>query len=350
MTPDIFCQGFLVAGVGVGREGMRADRLISIVMILQARGRATARELAAELGVSERTIYRDVDALSAAGVPIYGESGPEGGYALLDSYRTDLTGLSEQEVRALFMLDIPAPLDELGMAQSLKAALLKLAAAVSSHCQDGGARVRQRFYIDAIWWQRGEESGVAPALQALQRAVWDDHLASIRFTIPPLSQEVEHVVAPYALVSKAGTWYLVYGLKSSTRAIRVHDLLAVRVLDGGFERPDSFDLVAFWQAWCAHQEHERQLYEVEVLVTPNQAPWLRHRLSAHLCDVREPVNEHKGTGKRRIIRLAFGSLEEARARLLPLGSAVEVVSPRALRLSIADYGRRIAALYGDGPG
>ena len=108
---------------------MRADRLLSLMMLLQARGRMTATKLAEELEVSERTIYRDMDALSAAGVPLYGEPGPEGGFALLDSYRTTLTGLSEGEVRALFMLSIPAPLAELGVSQDLKAALLKLSAA-----------------------------------------------------------------------------------------------------------------------------------------------------------------------------------------------------------------------------
>ncbi len=128
---------------------MRADRLLSLLMLLQARGRLTAKALAEKLEVSERTIYRDIDALCVAGVPIYGEAGPEGGYALLDSYRTSLTGLTEGEVRALFMLNIPAPLAELGVSQELRTAMLKLSAVLPAARRSDEERVRQRFYLDS---------------------------------------------------------------------------------------------------------------------------------------------------------------------------------------------------------
>jgi len=128
---------------------MRADRLLSLLMLLQARGRMTARALATELEVSERTIYRDIDALSLSGVPIYGDRGPEGGYALLESYRISLPGLKEDEVRALYMLSIPAPLAQLGVGQELKAALRKLVAALPAAYRADAARVRQRLHLDA---------------------------------------------------------------------------------------------------------------------------------------------------------------------------------------------------------
>jgi len=143
-------------------------------MLLQIRGRMTARELGKKLEVSERTIYRDIDALSAAGVPVYGEPGPEGGYALVDSYRTNLTGLTKGEVRALFMLGIPAPLADLGMSQELGAALLKLSAALPDARRHDEERVCfcQRFHLDSTWWRQGEE--LVPHLQTIHQAVWQD--------------------------------------------------------------------------------------------------------------------------------------------------------------------------------
>src|SRR5512147_2861952 len=151
---------------------MRADRLLSLLMLLQARGRMTAQELARELEVSERTIYRDINALSASGVPVYAESGPGGGCALLDSYRTNLTGLTADEARALFMLSIPAPLDQLGVGQELRAALLKLSAALPSSRRPDEERARQRIHIDSLAWFQGEDP--VPHLHTLQQAVWQD--------------------------------------------------------------------------------------------------------------------------------------------------------------------------------
>ncbi len=142
---------------------MRADRLLSILMILQARGRVTAQQLAEELEVSVRTVYRDMDALSASGVPVYAERGPGGGCSLLDSYRTTLTGLTRDEVRALFMLSIPAPLAELGVDQELKAALLKLSAALPDSRRLDEAQVRQRIHLDSAGWSEASRAGASPA-------------------------------------------------------------------------------------------------------------------------------------------------------------------------------------------
>ncbi len=153
---------------------MRADRLISILMLLQSRGRMTARELAEELEVSERTIYRDVEALSGSGVPMYAEHGPGGGLALLDSYRTNLTGLNEDELRALFMMfSGPGALDKLGVHQDLKSALLKLSAALPGASRTDEEEVRNRFYLDWSWWFHHQEP--VPHLAALQQALWEQH-------------------------------------------------------------------------------------------------------------------------------------------------------------------------------
>src|SRR5512136_1200151 len=159
-----------MSGFVVASRGMRADRLLSLLMLLQTRGRMTAQALARELEVSERTIYRDIDALSATGVPVYADRGPNGGCSLLDNYRTTLTGLTPDEVRALFMISIPAPLDALGVSPELKTARLKLLAALPGARRQDERLARERIYLDSTWWSLPDEP--APHLQALHQAVW----------------------------------------------------------------------------------------------------------------------------------------------------------------------------------
>ena len=172
---------------------MRADRLLSILLLLQGRGRMTAEELAEELEVSVRTIYRDIDALSAAGVPVYTDRGPGGGCSLLESYRTNLTGLTQSEVQALFMLSIPSPLVDLGVSQELRMALLKLSAALPKAAQRAEERARSRIHLDSTWWfQSGEP---VPHLPTIQEALWTDRKLVVRYRLPFASQ-VERRVDP----------------------------------------------------------------------------------------------------------------------------------------------------------
>jgi predicted DNA-binding transcriptional regulator YafY len=317
-------------------------------MLLQARGRMTAGQLAAELEVSERTIYRDIDALSVAGVPIYADRGRDGGYALLDSYRTTLTGLTGDEVRALFMLSIPAPLDDLGMSGRLKAAMRKLAAALPEIRRDDEARVRQRFHLDASWWFQGQEP--IPHLSTVYDAVWLDRRLYIRYRLP-LGQrvDVEQVIDPYGLVAKASVWYVVYGVQGRIRARRLSRLLDARMLQETFQRPVDFDLSAFWEAWCAEYESGRPVYTVRVRVAPQLAPELAWHLGQGVRgptvegrEIEVVLPDEEGWVK---VELAFESLEQARGQLLALGGAVEVLAPEALRLTMADYGRQIVKRY-----
>lgn len=323
---------------------MRADRLLSLLMLLQSRGRMSARALAAELEVSERTIYRDVEALGAAGVPIYAEPGREGGYALLDSYRTTLTGLSEGEVRAFFMLSIPAPLADLGIGQTLKAALLKMTAALPAARRQDEERVRQRFYLDSTWWK--QEGGPLPYLQTLQQAVWQDRRVWVRQRFF-FSRELERVVEPYGLVAKAGEWFLVFAGSGRVRTCRVVDLLDVQLTTERFERPPDFDLAAFWQQWCAARQETRAAYRVVVRVAPALFPYLPayfgERIRAQLAQAGPPDAQGWTT-----VTLWFEDLAAARARLLGLGGAVEVLEPEPLRLSLVDFAQQIVALYRSG--
>lgn len=320
---------------------MRADRLISLLLLLQTHGRQSATQLASRLEVSERTIYRDIDALGAAGVPVYSDPGPHGGFSLLDSYRTTLTGLTSDEMRALFMLSIPAPLIELGLSQELKAALLKLSAALPQRHQPEQEFIRQRFYLDTTWW---EQPGDAPLhLRTIHQALSADRLLAIRYRslsgVP-----VERQVEPYGLVAKAGAWYLVYAVHARLRVLRVSDLQDAQVIQAGFSRQPDFDLVAFWDAWCREEERRQHAFTATVLATERLVPHLNRIVSARPLDEMPETSRPARKGWQ-ILRLAFPSFEDARRSLLGYGRAVEVLEPPALRRSMLDYAEQIIDLY-----
>ena len=318
---------------------MRADRLLSLLMLLQARGRMTAKALSEEVQVSERTIYRDMEALSIVGVPLYAEAGPEGGFALLDSYRTTLTGLTEGEVRALFMLSIPAPLAELGVSQELRSALLKLSAALPDARRHDEEQVRQRFHLDSSWWHQNQDA--VPHLQTVHQAMWQDRRLHLTYRPIP-TVEIEQCVDPYGLVAKAGIWYLVCAREGRVRAHRVAALLDVRMSEATFERPADFDLAAFWQTWCAEREQRYTAYPVTVRVAPNFVPVL----PVYFDSIRDEIERAVPAGDGWLtLELAFESLIAARDRLLSFGRGVEVIRPLALRKSIQDYAEQIVALY-----
>jgi predicted DNA-binding transcriptional regulator YafY len=255
-----------------------------------------------------------------------------------------LTGLNESEVRALFMLSIPAPLRELGVGGELEAALRKLAAALPAARREDERRVRERFYLDARWWFQGSEP--VPHLSTVHQAVWQDRRLEVRYRLRfGHVFDVEQCVAPYGLVAKAGVWYVVYAYRDRVRVLRVSNLLHAQALEEVFERPAGFDLETFWQAWCARVEGDRPVYRVRVRVAPHIAAdlaWYQGegQYRAVLSAPPPPGAEGWVT-----IEWAFESLEEARSRLLALGGAVEVLAPLALRRSMEDYGRQIASRY-----
>lgn len=321
---------------------MRADRLLSLLMLLQTRRRLTARQLAAELEVSERTIYRDITALSAAGIPVVSEGGPGGGISLVERYRTDLTGLRPEEAQALSMLAIPEPLVRLGVGQELKTALLKLSAAVSPKAREQQEQARRRIHLDSVWWFQSEEP--TPHLQTIQQAVWQDRL--LRVTIQGAFDALsEQVIAPYGLVAKASVWYLVYARGEKIRALRLASILAAQVLAEGFERPADFDLAVFWQAWCAEFERERQHYTVRVRVAPALAARLPRLLGGQAV---EALNQPPAATQRadwQEMTLTFENFETARTRILGFGGAIEVLEPPALRASVADFAEQVRQVY-----
>mgnify|MGYP001051279298 CR=1 FL=1 len=319
---------------------MRADRLISLVLLLQTRGRMTARELADELEVTERTIYRDVIALSSAGIPLYTDRGPGGGIALLDSYRTTLTGLSEDEAAALFMLSIPAPLEALGVGNKLRDALLKLSAALPASRREAEQHTRQRIHLDSVPWFQGEQH--APFLAVLQQALWQDCRVDLTYE-SGFGAQIQAVVEPLGLAAKVHTWYLVYRHETAIKVLPVRRVIRAQPLTERFNRPADFDLILYWKQWVAENEAFHVRYPVLVRVAPEFLPILGRYLpdiTYQLAD--EATGEYQ---EWRTLHLYFDSLEAARGRLLGLGRAVEVVEPLPLRLSLLDFAEQIVDFY-----
>src|SRR5215216_1881310 len=234
---------------------MRASRLLSILLLLQTRGRMTAQELADELEVSLRTIYRDVDSLSAAGVPLYGDRGPAGGYQLLGGYRTRLTGMSADEADSLFLAGLPGPAAELGLGEVLAAAQLKFLAALPPELRSRAGRIRERFHLDApAWFHVGERPN---CLTEVADAVWDQRLIRVRYERWGHG-EVERTLQPLGVVLKAGSWYLVAGVDGQARTYRISRILNLETLDEQFERPVDFDLAGYWSMY--QREFQERLF------------------------------------------------------------------------------------------
>src|SRR5579859_6561765 len=186
---------------------MLASRLLSILMLLQARGRVSARELAAQFEVSVRTIHRDIDQLSAAGIPVYADRGRNGGFALMDGYRTKLTGLTQPEAEALFLAGLPGPAAQLGLADLLSTARLKLMAALPADVRPSAERIAARFHLDPAGWFHGTDS--LASLQPVARAVWSGHCLRLRYRPAGQAEAYPRRLGPLGLVLKAGVWYLV---------------------------------------------------------------------------------------------------------------------------------------------
>src|SRR5438034_3533366 len=212
---------------------MRASRLVTLLLLLQTRGRMTAAELATELEVSERTVHRDVDALSEAGVPIYAERGPHGGIRLVEGYRTRLTGLTDGEAKALFLSGIPGPAAQLGFGTVVVAARLKVLAALPPELRARASRISERFHLDAPgWFQVPEE---VPHLETLAEAVWEERRVVAEYQRQ--DQVVTRELEPLGLVLKAGIWYLVARSDGQDRTYRVARFISANVVPDGFDRP-----------------------------------------------------------------------------------------------------------------
>ncbi|RKN39119.1 helix-turn-helix transcriptional regulator [Micromonospora endolithica] len=321
---------------------MRASRLISLVLLLQARGAMTAAELARELEVSERTVYRDVLALSAAGVPVYADRGRAGGYRLLGGYRTRLTGLSRDEAEALFLAGLPGPAEDMGLAEAVASAELKVLAALPPALRDAPLRTGQRFHLDVPGWFR--ESGPPPWLTELAGAVWRDRVVALRYRRG--DREVTRELCPYGLVLKNGIWYLVGRVGDDVRTYRVDRVTAVEVGDATFTRDEGFDLAGYWREQA--ETFQRGVLRASVTLRLSAAGLrlLRFHADAPFAydEALATADGPDGQG-RTTVRLPVESVEVAYAQLLALGPEAEVLDPPELRSLLAEAAARSAALY-----
>lgn len=223
---------------------MLASRLLSILMTLQARGRVSAAELAEQFEVSVRTIYRDVDQLSATGVPVYAERGRSGGFALLDGYRTKLTGMTQPEAETLFLAGLPGPAAELGLSEILSTARLKLLAALPANVQPGADRIAARFHLDASAWFHDNKP--LPVLPTIANAVWSERMLRLTYRRAGETATVQRILGPLGLVLKGGAWYLVAQSGKNILTYRAANIHAAEMTDEPFERPHKFDLAEHW--------------------------------------------------------------------------------------------------------
>jgi predicted DNA-binding transcriptional regulator YafY len=320
---------------------MRADRLLSILMILQAHGRTKAHELAGKLEVSERTIYRDIEALSAAGVPVYAERGPGGGCALIEGYRTTLTGLTGDEVRTLFLSGATHAMADLGLGSALDAAMLKLLATLPSVQRQQAERVRQRIHLDTANWNAAAEE--TPHLRTLQDAVWNDR--KVRLTYHSREGAItERVVDPLGLVAKTSTWYFVAGNALGRRVFRVSRIQAATILDEPSERPEDFDLATFWEEWRDQFKASLVRYPVTLRITPEAVPMLPQIFGESVRQRVANAGLPDADGCWRLDYI-FESFEVARSEVLRMGTLVKVIDPPELRDGVAAMARAIAQLY-----
>ncbi|MBB2914414.1 putative DNA-binding transcriptional regulator YafY [Streptosporangium becharense] len=327
---------------------MRASRLLSLLLLLQTRGRMTAPELAGELEVSVRTVYRDVEALSSAGVPVYADRGPAGGYRLLDGYRTRLNGLTAEEASSLFLAGLPGPAAELGLAEVAATAELKVLAALPPEPRSHATRMRERFHLDVPGWYR--DADPVPFLGEVAEAVWEQR--PLRMTYRRWGpREVERLVHPYGLVLKGGAWYMIaFAGEGEPRTYRVSRIVAAELLADRFERPADFDLAGFWSRYAAEFRERMHTGEALVRVAPGTEGLLRHTVGAELTDAALAAAGPPGDDGWVTLRLPVESTRHAHWLLLRLGADVEVLGPPELREAMAATAVRLAALYGERPG
>ena len=314
---------------------------MSLLLLLQSKGRMTAQALADELEVSVRTIYRDVESLHGAGVPLYGDAGPSGGYQLLDGYRTRLTGLTEQEAESLFLAGLPGPAAELGLGDAVSAAQLKLMAALPATMRDRASHMATRFHLDTPAWYYDPER--SPFLEVVADAVWRERLLEVHYRRWRAPEDVTRVLRPLGLVLKAGRWYLVAQGDTRISTYRVSQIQAATVLEESFSRPAGFDLAAHWGA--SLEEFQARQYTGSAVLRLSARGW--EMFSSHVLPLvaraaEESVVEDGGFF---VVTIPIESLGHATGMVLRLGGEAEVLEPVQLREQVASEVRSLAALY-----
>jgi predicted DNA-binding transcriptional regulator YafY len=321
---------------------MRASRLVNILLLLQSRGGMTASELGQELEVSVRTVYRDVEELSAAGVPIYAERGPLGGIRLVDGYRTRLTGMTADEAEALFLSGVSGPAAQLGLGTVVAAAQLKVMAALPPELRSRASRIVQRFHLDAAGWFQANEA--VPHLATLSTGVWDGRNVAIRYDRG--DEVAPRTLGPLGLVLKGGIWYVIATVDGQIRTYRASRVVDATLLDDPVERPADFDLAAFWAESSAAYERDAPTVVVDVRVREDQAWRINQVFGRGTVAGGERVDEADHAGTLRL-RLRLGYPNEVPGMLLAVGPNLEVIGPPDVREKLVMLATRIVDRYRD---
>ncbi|MGW1106047.1 helix-turn-helix transcriptional regulator [Streptomyces sp. NPDC002540] len=328
---------------------MSASRLLSVLLLLQSRGRMSARGIADELNVSVRTAYRDVARLQSAGVPVYAEPGRGGGYRLLDGYRTHLTGMSEGEARTLFFAGLPGPAADLGFTAEMSAARLKLLAALPAGLREEAARTAAVFHLDAPGWYREPEQ--TPHLPLFVDAVLARRAVDVRYRRWRAPQEVNRHLHPYGLVLKSGTWYLVAATDRGTATYRVAQVLDAVLGDERFDRPQDFDLGAYWASYLDDFQARRYTGTATVRLSPRGRRRLPDNVPPEVVRAVDSTATAVGDDGWVEAVIPVEGTEHACGELLRLGGDVEVVAPAELRRAMATTVGILARTYENkGPG
>ena len=317
---------------------MRADRLVSILLLLEVHRTLTARELARRLEVSERTIHRDMEALGAAGIPVLAERGSGGGWRLLEEYRTNLTGLNQAEIQALFLTSPPRLLADLGLDKAADAALIKLLAALPAIARRGAEHASQRIHVDTGGWRQSEES--VPLLPTLQAAIWQERKLRLAYERGD-GASVERLVDPLGLVAKGSLWYLIAAVEGDIRTYRVSRMRGAELTDEPCTRPPNFDLAAYWAESSAQFKANLPRYPAVLRVDPAILPRMRSE-GRYARIEREGPPDAEGRVR---LEMLFEEEHSACEYVLSYATLIEVVEPPALRELVVRAAEGVVAMY-----
>ena len=318
---------------------MRADRLVTILLLLESREQMTAERLARELEVTTRTIYRDVFALRVAGFPIESVKGTGGGYRVRRGQLGRLAHLTHEEIAALLSTPVPPLAKDLGWSERYRAASLKLASLLEKHRSLAGASTSERVFLDSSPWDESPET--SPHLQTLHRGLAENRRVDVRF-VRAREVEVSRSIGPCGLVGKATAWYVVWvDTADALHVDRVAQIVGASLTECRFELPPAFDLRTVWDAWCRLRRSRRHRFIVRIRLHREALLHVKQHLGDRLLIARSEA-ESKGWIQASV---RYAWIDEARASLLGLGAAVEVLEPEPLRRSIESSARCTAELY-----
>ncbi|MET3699717.1 predicted DNA-binding transcriptional regulator YafY [Bacillus oleivorans] len=317
---------------------MRADRLVSILLLLQNKGKLTTKELANELEVTERTIHRDMEALSTAGIPIVADRGKAGGWRLMEQYRTNLTGLKVNELKSLFLTPSAQLLNDLGLTKDWDEARQKLLASVPSIFQKEAGHVWERIYVDTSTWRQSPQK--VESFHTLQEAIWDEKKLQIQYERAD-GEMVERIVEPLGLVAKGSTWYLIASANGEIRNYRATRIITANLTGETFSRPERFKLAEYWQASTQQFIKALPKYEVDVEMSASIVP--RIKFTGKFVKI---LHAHSPTENGWIpANLCFETEQEACEFILGFGDQIRILSPKALRKTIYKMAKATVEMY-----